>query len=104
MDSSGVVTSKLIFIKSEIISKITSKYDKHFSEVDKEELNYILNLVNYVLFDKYNLEKAEMLFIEAEGLHELNRLPLEIKTQFEKDFKIIVETIRDTVKIIGKGI
>ena len=41
------IKESLMLVKTKIVSEILGKYGKNFDEMDREEINYILNLINH---------------------------------------------------------
>lgn len=86
---------KLIEIKTKIVTEIIPKYSKHMGDFDKDELNYILNLINQSLFDIENPEKVKSIFIEVDGLWRLNNIKRPFKLKFKDEIKIILNSLKE---------
>lgn len=90
------VRGSLIKIKSRLVCEIYPKYCNHFDTLDKEEFNYIMNLVNEALFEIEDETRIEFIYIEAQGFLRMNRLTdKKVRITFKKDFLSVVKDMED---------
>lgn len=64
----------LLNIKTKLVSDIIPRYENLFNKYEKEEIYYILCVLNQCIFDPCNLEKIECLFIEISSFYEMNEI------------------------------
>lgn len=89
----------LIEFKQYFTVHVFDKFNSHLNEFDREEVNYIFNLIDDCLFNPYDIERIRLLHTELNGLFRFNYMHKPMKYMFMESIlhgiKILQNLLRD---------
>jgi hypothetical protein len=84
----------LIEFRGYFVTNVFDKFISHLNEFDREEVNYIFNLLDDCLFNPEDLGRIRLLYTELNGLYRFNYVNKPIKYMF-------IEKIEESMNLLG---
>lgn len=90
----------LVKVKSTIIFLIQD-YSLYMSPTDVEEINYILDMINYCLFEPQDLERIKLTYIELDGYRDDITINHKVRPEFTAKINELFKTITLLIEHMG---
>lgn len=87
-------------VKGTIILLIQD-YSLYMSPTDVEEINYILDMLNYCLFEPKDLDRIKLTYIELDGYRDDITINHKVKPEFTLKIEELFKTITSLVEHLG---
>lgn len=90
----------LVRMKGDIISLIED-YSLYMNPTDVEEINYILDMINYCLFEPQDMERLKLTYIELDGYRDDITVNHKVKPEYTDKINNIFKNLISIMNSLG---